>query len=296
MFNNINLKISEKFEDVKSLEEKINNLNNQITSLKNDIMHQQVILQNAKKTYLASKTKENSDEYQFQEYVDKQNQQMLSDMEKQRSKLVDELYQEKIKEYQHSLDVVSKSQSSGESQSSSGSQSYNSSKSSSDSQSLNSSKSSSDSQSSNSSKSSNSSNSSSDTESSDKKTDKSNDIMTMNDIKYGSTIKTLMFAMVLMLVILIILTILLPQITKNKMISSILISLINFAILIVSLIIFYMSIYNFTTSYSDTNISHTKINVILLFTFLTSLLGFITFSMCGIPNIKTLFKDRKSVV
>jgi hypothetical protein len=76
--------------------------------------------------------------------------------------------------------------------------------------------------------------------------------------------------------------IIIPLLTKNKYIPSVIISVLNIGILIISLGLLYLLLFGLKSN-------NVKAYLMSFVGYIISILGLITFSMCGIPNIKISF-------
>jgi hypothetical protein len=257
LFKTVNLKSVEKFEDSESLMKKIDNLNNQIYSLEHDIKQQNVIYKKAEDDFSKNPNQSNKDEFEFQKQVNLQNQEMLQNMKHEREIYMKELGVDKVKEYKNTINYIQKNLHTKSQPASDFDDLYK--------------KLDKDAH--------EDSSSSTSTPSSSSSSDNKNED---TDINNGKNIQNLLIIFTILILAMICINIIIPLVTKNKYIPAVIISLLNIGILIISFALLYSLLFGLKSN-------NVKAYLMSFVGYIISILGLITFSMCGIPNIKISF-------
>ena len=244
--------------------------------MQNEIKQQNIIYKQAQDEYFKNQSPENKDEYEFQKQVDLQNQDMLRNMERERETYMKELDVEKIKEYKNNITTIQqqlKTKSPSHPASDFDDLYKQLDKDAHESPLT----------------STTSTNSTSSSTSTDNHTE--NISLHYTDTNNGKRVQNLLWTIIILIIILIMINIIIPLITKNKYIPSIIISLLNVVILIISFILLYFLLLGEKIDNNDNNNTvKAKIYFMTFICYVIGVLGLITFSICGIPNIKILLK------
>jgi hypothetical protein len=116
-----------------------------------------------------------------------------------------------------------------------------------------------------------------------------------DNTKNGSMIINCMVVVIVFCIMMLITTLLLPYLIDNQFIISIIISIINIAIIIT---IFILTYYLFNNNVKDTNnmsnINNYKYNGMTMMGYLVVMMALIIFFVCGVPNMFLLFNPDQS--